>query len=206
MKLRSIFTLILLVTLLILAIFGVRAYIAPTETPVLPGVVSMPDKLQSTYEDVALGISVRYPIGYIVDSHYSYQALGPSRNIGGVKLGIPPEMATGTNLSSDSYLSIEEISLTTNCDADMFLDQVKSESVMDNNMQYSIASSSGAGAGNRYEEIVYALPGTNPCKAVRYFIHYGVIENYPVGVVRAFDRKQLLEQFDAIRHSLLVVQ
>ena len=72
-------------------------------------------------------------------------------------------------------------------------------------MTYSVASSTGAAAGNRYEETVYALPGTNHCIAVRYFIHYGVIENYPVGLVREFDKKSLLKEFDTIRRTLNIL-
>ena len=66
--------------------------------------------------------------------------------------------------------------------------------------------STGAAAGNRYEETVYTLPGTNPCIAVRYFIHYGVFQNYPAGTVREFDQQALLASFDAIRHTLVIVQ
>jgi hypothetical protein len=73
----------------------------------------------------------------------------------------------------------------------------------DGEMLYSVASSTGAAAGNRYDETVYALPGTNPCIAVRYFIHYGVIENYPAGTVRAFDEAALRSEFDAIRRTLI---
>jgi hypothetical protein len=69
-----------------------------------------------------------------------------------------------------------------------------------------VASTTGAAAGNRYEETVYAIPGTNPCVAVRYFVHYGVIENYPPGTVRQFDKQALLDQFDRIRRTLVVNQ
>lgn len=69
---------------------------------------------------------------------------------------------------------------------------------------FNVASSTGAGAGNRYEEIVYAIPGTNPCQAVRYFIHYSFFENYPVGTVREFDKKTIVTQFDQIRRTLIL--
>ena len=84
--------------------------------------------------------------------------------------------------------------------------QVSTSTITDNGTIYSVASSTGAGAGNRYEETVYALPGTNPCVAVRYFIHYGVIENYPAGTVQAFNQPALLATFDAIRRTLVIVQ
>lgn len=143
-----------------------------------------------------------------MDSSYEYQELGPGMAIGGVKFTIPESVATGTNLSADSYVSVEEIPATSTCSAAMFLDAgaITSGPVMlsNNGVTYSVASSTGAGAGNRYEETVYAIPGTDPCIAVRYFIHYGVIENYPVGMISQFDEAALKAQFDEIRRSLVV--
>ena len=72
----------------------------------------------------------------------------------------------------------------------------------DGGVTYSVASTTDAGAGNRYEEQVYALAGANPCIAVRYFIHTTELGNYPAGTRVAYDRAALLAQFDAIRHSL----
>jgi hypothetical protein len=121
-------------------------------------------------------------------------------------------MATGTNLSSDSYISIEQIPYTDiprgqTCSAALFVDpETPVSNMTDNDIQYSVASSTGAGAGNRYEEHVYAIPGTNPCIAVRYFIHYGVFENYPSGTVKHFDETALLKEFDTIRRSLTINQ
>jgi hypothetical protein len=41
---------------------------------------------------------------------------------------------------------------------------------------------------------------------VRYFIHYGVFENYPAGSVTRFDHTALVDRFDAIRQTLVVDQ
>ena len=64
----------------------------------------------------------------------------------------------------------------------------------------------GAGAGNRYFETVYAISGSSPCFAVRYFIHYSVIENYPAGTVQQFNEPALVSQFDSIRRTLTIGQ
>lgn len=159
------------------------------------------------YQNPAKHITLRYPKGWSVDENYVYQGFGPGRDIAGVKFTIPNTLATGTNLGSDTYLSVEEIPNQPQCTADKFLDSVsKSEahSITDGTTTYSVTSTTGAGAGNRYEEWVYALSGTNPCVAVRYFIHYGAIENYPSGAVREFDRVALLAQFDRIRRTLTI--
>lgn len=169
-------------------------------------VVSDPGGLPQVYENSTEGFSLRYPAGYTVDSTYQYQELGPGNSINGVKFTIPSTMRGNTNLGSDTYISVEEIPQTTSCVATLFLDDPRATitTLTDQGVQYSVASSTGAGAGNRYAETVYAIPGTNPCVAVRYFVHYSVLDNYPPGTVTAFDQNALLSQFDAIRRTLVV--
>lgn len=163
--------------------------------------------LDKIYQNGTEGISIRYPLGFIADASYRYTELGPGKDIYGVKFTIPESLATGTNLSDDSYISIESIPNQSACSAKAFLDSnAAAESVSDNGTEYSFASTTGAAAGNRYEETVYALPGTNPCIAVRYLVHYGVFENYEPGTVKRFDREALMNTFDAIRRSLTVNQ
>lgn len=115
--------------------------------------------------------------------------------------------ATGTNLSRDSYVSVEEIPQVKECKADLFVNSVNEVGqVTENNSTYSVATSSEAAAGNRYEETIYAFPDTNPCIAVRYFIHYGAFENYPEGAVKEFNKKSLINKFDQIRRTLIINQ
>lgn len=160
--------------------------------------------LAQAYATSSQGFSIRYPKGYAVDESYRYQMLGPGKDIAGVKFTIAPEVATGTNLSSDTYLSVETRPRTTECSAALFLDGAKASTFTEGETTYSVASTTGAGAGNRYEETVYAFPGTNPCMAVRYFVHYGAIGNYPEGVVKEFTMAST--KFDDIRRSLVISQ
>ncbi len=168
--------------------------------------------LSKVYQNNEMQFSLRYGDGYIVDQSYKYQAFGPGKDINGVKFTIPATMVTGTNLSTDSYISVEQIPKTEKCTADMFL-QINAENknqgvkeITENDMIYSLATNIDAAAGNRYEETVYALPGTNPCTAIRYFIHYGVFENYPAGTIKEFDKQAILNQFDKIRSTLVINQ
>jgi len=147
--------------------------------------------------------SLVYPANYTVDAAYAYDQFGPKKLINGVKFIIPASMATGTNLADDTYLSVETLPRAKNCTGDIYLSgDVVPQTLMENGVQYSVANSSGAGAGNRWEESVYAIMGSTPCTAVRYLVHFGVIENYPVGAVHEFDRATLLADFDKIRQSL----
>lgn len=139
-------------------------------------------------------------------SEYQYQALGPGKEISGTKYTIPASLAAGTNLSTDSYISLEKIPGAASCNGSLFLDLNTSgtlQTLTENGITYSVVSSSDAGAGNRYEETVYALSGSNPCTAVRYFIHYGAIGNYPEGTVTEFDKEVLMKKFDEIRAFLV---
>jgi len=162
-------------------------------------------ELPNIYHNGTIGFSIRYPNGYSVDPNYQYQALGPNKEIYGTKFTISPDIANGTNLSNDSGISIEFIPNTQECNAGLFLfDSSNVKTITDNNIEYSFTSSTDAAAGNRYEESVWALPNTNSCIAIRYFIHYGAIENYPQGAVQEFDKKSLINQFDKIRQTLIV--
>lgn len=164
-----------------------------------------PGGLPNVYHDGTIGFSIRYPDNYSANPDYQYQALDPNKEISGVKFTISPDIASGTNLSDDIGISVELIPDTQDCNASLFLsNNPAAQTITDNNTEYSFASAAESAAGNRYEESVWALPGTNPCLAVRYFIHYGVIENYPQGTVREFDKASLISQFDKIRQTLIV--
>lgn len=155
----------------------------------------------STYATTSY--SIIYPSNFTIDPSYANTAVSPTKPIAGVKFKIPLTMATGTNLSADSYVSIEQLPRAKNCTADIYLAaNVTATSEMVNGVSYSLASSTEGAAGNRYEEIVYARAGSNPCTAVRYFIHSTTLENYPAGTVREYDRAALIAEFDKIRDSL----
>jgi len=146
--------------------------------------------------------SIVYPDGYSVDENYAYQGV-PNKPIPGVKFTIPGTTATGTNLSVDSGVSVESLPHAKSCTGDIFVyENVKPQDLTVGSTTWSVATTSDAGAGNFYEEQVYAVKDSKPCTAVRYYIHSTNIDNYPAGAVTAFDRNALLSQFDSIRDSL----
>lgn len=160
---------------------------------------------RSSYASSTMGVSIKYPKSYTLNADYQYLGF-LKKPIKGVKVLIPATMATGTNLSmNDTGVSIEQLPRAQSCTGDIFIvDNVKATSVTENGVSYSVATTSGAGAGNLYEEMVYAISGSKPCTAVRYFIHSMNIGNFEPGVVREFDRMALLAAFDKIRASLVV--
>jgi membrane-bound inhibitor of C-type lysozyme len=158
-----------------------------------------------TYSKPLSGYSIQYPEAYAVNDSYLYTALGPGKEIRGVKFTIPQSLSLGTNLSSDTGISVEEITDPASCSPGRFMyDAQNIRTISEQGIDYSVADGGGAAAGNLYEEHVYAVPGTSPCLAVRYFIHSTNIGNYEPGAVREFDKAALLAEFDRIRHTLRV--
>ena len=167
----------------------------PTTTPPV-----VQQTATSTYATTTF--SLIYPQNFSVDDSYAYEQF-EGKPIHGVKFSIPLTMATGTNLSADTYLSIETLPRANTCTGDIYVvPNVRAATVTENGVTYSLATTTDAGAGNRYEEMVYALEGSKTCTAVRYFLHSMAIENFEPGVVHEYDRDALLAAFDAIRHSL----
>jgi len=152
----------------------------------------------------ALGFTFRFPQNYVVDQNYKYQELGANKTIAGVKFTVPAPATLGTNLSKDTYISVEVQPKASTCSADLFLETKAVSTFADSGTTYSVATSSDAAAGNRYDEAVFAIPGSSPCTAVRYFIHSTNIGNYDPGTIQEFDRVGLINEFDNIRRSLVL--
>ncbi|MFM2374822.1 MAG: hypothetical protein RLZZ234_817 [Candidatus Parcubacteria bacterium] len=176
--------------------------------PVVTGV-----NLPAMYVSTDTAFSLRLPSiksamsdGYAIDETFK-NTQSPKLVIDGVKFTIPRARATTTNLSTDTFVSVEHVRNADVCTANLFFeDAAPALQKTENGIAYSVATFSGAGAGNRYLETVYAIPGTNPCVAMRYMVHYTALENYATGTVRAFDQAALTTEFDQIRRTLVLNQ
>lgn len=156
------------------------------------------------YRNAKLGYAISYPRSWRVDTTHDYQALGPGKDIYGTAFIVSPSTAFGTNLAKDSYLAVESLPGTAPCTADEFLDDADQAGVhteTDNGITWSVEHGNDAGAGNFYDETVYAVQGPNTCLAIRYFIHSTNITNYTPGTVTEFDKAKLLATFDRMRAS-----
>jgi len=197
-------------------------------TSVVGGGVSDPG-LPFTYTSEHYGFSIDLPSApvnttalpktkettFTVNDQHRY-VLGRNLEIPGVRFTIPTSIATGTNLSSDTYISIELLSnnvTSKSCIAEAYLfgfDEKKPGGLYENETPpsdrvYSIATSSGAGAGNRYEESLFAFTSGNACYGIRYMVHYTVLENYPAGTRVEFDKPALYNLFDRLRKTVRVL-
>ncbi|MBI2612398.1 hypothetical protein HYW59_01110 [Candidatus Kaiserbacteria bacterium] len=193
------------IVILIIAITGYYAWQnfgaapAPSPTPEAP--------IMSTYATSTF--SIAYPSTYALDDTYAYDQF-EGKPIAGVKFSVPIAMIEGTNLSSDSGISVEWLPRAKKCTGDIYIPaNVKALELTVGSTTYSVATTTGAAAGNIYEEQVFAVKGSSPCTAVRYLLHSGNIGNYPQegeeGAVREFDRAALLREFDSIRDALVLI-
>lgn len=175
--------------------------------PQTPVVATSTDPLASWATYSTSTYSVKYPSGYLLNPNYAYDQFGQAKLIHGISFSVPEAMATGTNLSADTHVSVEQLPRARVCSGDIYIkaDVSATKVTGPNGIEYSVASTTGAGAGNFYEEIVFAVSSSTPCTAVRYLIHSTNIGNYPEGTVREFDRAALLGEFDQIRDSLQVL-
>jgi hypothetical protein len=157
----------------------------------------------ATYTSDTQGFVLRYPADYTVDGEYIYD-IGPGRVARGVSFTVPPDLTEGSNLSSDTRITVESIPELSSCHAAQYLNGAapENEPFVDEGVTYTFGSEADAGAGNRYENIVFVRSDSGPCIAVRYFIHSTAVENYEPGAVYEFDREGLINEFDMIRRSI----
>jgi hypothetical protein len=155
------------------------------------------------FGDARTHFSIAYPEDWTVDSHYVYPMRIEGRELHGVSFSVPEAMRGHTNLAADTRLSVESVSGVQVCEARRFVDTPENElTENDGGHTWSVADSGDAGAGNFYDETVYALVGSEPCLAIRYFIHSTNIANYDPGAVKQFDRGALVTMFGRIRSTL----
>lgn len=211
------------VVVMFASVFHVRKPDTPVQCPcdvtltLMSGTQTGPTRgeeaMMHVYHDTAVGFSITLPTpvatapsdaDFYVDPNYEYTAQGSGKSIPGVKFTIPGSIAAGTNLASDSYVSVEHLAAGQKCSASAFMSDssAKSKTIKEGVLTYSVASSTDAAVGNRYEEWVYARTDSETCIAVRYFIHWAAIENFPDGAVKEFDKAALVETFDQVRRTL----
>ena len=192
---KNIRIVVISVLLLLAILYGVLRHSG--RLPVLDGSPITPSVTGRLYVHTNPAFELHYPEGFSVNERYVNQSLGGNKKIPGVAFFIATSTSEGTNLGPDTFVSVEWKE-GKNCSLNQFIDSPSSVHVTENGISYEVASTTGVGAGNIYEDTVY-LHG---CIAVRYFIHSANIHNYEPGAVREFDRGALISSFDYVRRSL----
>jgi len=167
-----------------------------------PRTTAQPPTGWRIYGDAKLGFSIAYPEKWHVDRAHVYATPVNNLRIAGVAFVVPRSLTARTNLSADSYVSVESVSGVSPCSAGAFLQIPDTERTEDqSDLHWSVGTAGDAGAGNFYDETVYALKGSRPCLGIRYFIHSTNVDNYPPGTVKQFDKAALVKLFDRVRST-----
>jgi hypothetical protein len=173
-------------------VWNVRDPLAPSQATKSPQAVSGLDVVYHGND-----FSIRVPREYRAEEGFGAD----------VVFYVGTSTTAGSNLAEDTSIRVSELARGETCTADMFIDghpNLESKEIVEAGTRYSFASSTDAAAGNRYELLAYALPDL--CVGIIYKIHFGVIENYPEGTAKEFDKDALIKEFDAIRRTLVIVQ
>ncbi|MBX4210672.1 hypothetical protein KW783_01745 [Candidatus Parcubacteria bacterium] len=158
-----------------------------------------------TYVNQKAGYQIDYPKGFVPTYSNIDATSGPN-----VSYAFPESFTKGTNLSTDSAIKVETVQAKTCNVKSFFADEdpgtIKSSKIDNAGVFSQMASSTGAAAGNRYEKVVFAAgPNAGMCYGVQLFIHTSVLENYPAGTVKAYDRAKIDQIFDKMLSSFKFV-
>ena len=195
----------LLVVLAVAGYFGWQALSnrAPAEPAQTPQ-EQVPVVQSTTYASSTMKFSVSYPPKFTLEEPYAYTRVSPTKPISGVKFRVPASFTQGTDLASDSGVSIEQLPRANACAGDIYLKaNVKAAPFADGTINYSVATSTEALGSDTFEEAIFAVTGSSPCIAVRYFLHTTAATGTATST-RAYDRAGLLAAFETIRRSLSV--
>jgi hypothetical protein len=155
-----------------------------------------------TYSNLKAGYQIDYPKSFPVSYRNEKSSVGPQ-----VSFNFPKSFTQGTNLAPDSVVEVEIIKGSL-CAASDFLvepDTTGDETqVTIHDLNFNIATSTGAAAGNRYEQVVYAIQNLNMCYGIKLFLHTTTVANYPAGTVKEFDRAKVNEVYNNMLNSFQI--
>lgn len=197
---------VVIVALIVLAGGGFLAWKAisnraPESNEAPAPVVETPQVPQDVeYASTTLKFSLRYPQGFIVQEQYAYTRVSPTKPISGVQFAVPGAYTAGTNLAPDSGVSMEVLPRANKCTGDIYIKaNVKAQPITTGTVSYSVATSTETVGTDTYEEAVFAVTGSSPCIAMRYFLHTTAGTS-----TQPYDRTAVLTAFETIRNSLSV--
>lgn len=163
--------------------------------------VTVQDK---TYASSTMKFSVSYSPEFVLEEPYAYTRVSPTKPISGVKFRVPASFTQGTNLASDSGVSVEQLPRANKCVGDIYLKaNVRAVPLAEGTTNFSAATSTETVGADTFEEAVFAITGSSPCIAVRYFLHTTSATGTATST-QQFDRAGVIAAFETIRRSLKI--
>jgi hypothetical protein len=195
-----------IVILIVLVVGGFLAWkaisnSAPAEEPAPTPEAPVVTDTRASYASSTMKFSLRYPQEFTLQEPYAYTRVSPTKPISGVKFAVPVALTEGTNLAPDSGVSVETLPRANLCTGDIYLKaNVKAQPTTSGAITYSVATSTETVGADTFEEAVFAIPGTSPCIAMRYFLH--TVAATGTASTTPYDRTAVLTALESIRNSL----
>ena len=168
-----------------------------TTTTTIPGII--PGVASVRYEDKQFGFSLDRPQNSTIETQ-GFGAYLPLTQTPMVAITLPKELFEGTNLiEAGVYIgtsSSPAIASKWNLPS-AESGEVPAGTIEVNGTSFAVFTSTGAAAGNIYEERVYRALRNATCFEIVELLHSGNIDNYEAGVV-AFDRGRFQSYLEAI--------
>lgn len=170
---------------------------APTATTTAPADI-IPGTPNETYSNTQLSFSIEYPATANATSSFSTGYL-PLTQTPVVAIELPQSMFAGTNLSEAGvYIgATSSPAVITDCSQPLQGESATS-TVTIGGQSFAVFTSTGAAAGNIYQEKAYRTIQNGACLEIVELLHSGDIGNYPPGTVQQFDQAQFSDILDSI--------
>ncbi|MDD4989201.1 MAG: hypothetical protein PHV42_02145 [Candidatus Pacebacteria bacterium] len=182
-------------------ILGTLSFFSPTlPTPSPAKPVSFLE-----YRSDESGYTIQYPSNFFVNES-GKNPLNGTDPFYGIFFNFPSSFTAGTNLSKESYISVET-KAEVQCTPGDFLDQgggpsPKPADIQSNGIYWTGGFSADAAVGNLYEETAYTTIHNGTCYGVKLFLHSGNIGNYDPGTIRSFDADTINSIFKGMVSSI----
>ena len=193
-----------IVIIIVIGVVGYFVYSTQIEVPVVVGPTAtstatadlpqiIPDIPSVKYTDSRYNFSIYYPSTATVRAT-GFDGYLPLTQTPVVAFTLNPDMFQGTNLAEAGvYVGATSTStVVTNCTKPIEnAGETEATSSMSiNGTTFSEFDSTGAGAGNIYQEKAFRTVIDGSCLEFVELLHSGNIDNYPAGKVTAFDEAQ----------------
>jgi len=148
------------------------------------------------------GISIRYP-----DNCSVYESVLRNHNGEGFSIIFPDSLIEGTNLSMDSFISVERLSKGTNWSSKNIIEALNfsSHTELIGDTIFDVSTGSEGTMGNIYQEIVSLATIGEYTYCLRLFLHSHNLGAYDPGTVKKFDYEIFLSTYTSIRKSFKII-
>lgn len=191
---------VLPVIIIVLGLFGGYYYYMAGKGPVPQSEVK--SFTWTTSKNTALGYELSYPKGammYKAGTVAETGMLNPNKKIKKDRFVVTSDYTKGTNLASDSGVTIEVYDSTQLCQAEYVPENfTAAPSVTINGNTFSVATSEGVGAGNLYRHQLYKTIKDGKCYVAIAITHSTSVGAYPVGEVTEYNKAELMEIYNKV--------